>query len=282
MAKKTQELLARALEVIHSVDYRVSLRWVFYRLLQEGYYSKKSDYNRWVALSSRARKEFFDGWHPAILADETRGRVQRTGGEETVQDCVDSLISELNNFEASFFVDHFYHQDHYVEIWFEARAMAQQFEHYTDDIDLVPFAGHPSIPFKWNIAKHLEYVANRYGKDIIILYFGDYDYHGEVIIDSAQDDIWNWCETDFEVIRCGLTPEQARKYQVPENPAKPGEYQWEALSDEGAKEIIQACVSKYIDKDIITKLTDEALEEEAFWGEKIQRAFKEMDLDDED
>ena len=56
--KKGREILNRAMEHIKSVDYKVSLRWVFYRLLQEGYYNKK-DYQSWVQASSRARHAFF-------------------------------------------------------------------------------------------------------------------------------------------------------------------------------------------------------------------------------
>ena len=35
--------------------------------------------------------------------------------------------------------------------------MVAQFQHYTEKIDLVPMAGTASIPFKWKIAKRLEY-----------------------------------------------------------------------------------------------------------------------------
>lgn len=49
-------------------------------------------------------------------------------------------------------------QDCYVQIWFEAEAMHQQFEYHTRNyrVSLVPFRGDCSIPLKWEIAKKLE------------------------------------------------------------------------------------------------------------------------------
>ena len=40
---KTAKMLERALEIVNSVPYNVSTRWLFYRMLQEGCYTKKSD-----------------------------------------------------------------------------------------------------------------------------------------------------------------------------------------------------------------------------------------------
>ena len=43
---------------------------------------------------------------------------------------------------------HFLQQDYYVEIWFEAMAMAAQFRYYTKGITLRSFRGDGSIDFK--------------------------------------------------------------------------------------------------------------------------------------
>lgn len=50
---KTAPILDRAMEHIKSVEYKVSARWVFYRLLQEGHYSDKNDYkNKFIPMTS--------------------------------------------------------------------------------------------------------------------------------------------------------------------------------------------------------------------------------------
>lgn len=56
---KTARILDRAWELVQSVAYAVSMRWVFYRLLQAGYYSTKDDYkNKLTPALSDARPAF--------------------------------------------------------------------------------------------------------------------------------------------------------------------------------------------------------------------------------
>lgn len=273
-SKKNDKLLSRAMEFVNSVSYAVSLRWVFYRLLQEGFYSKKGDYANWVKLSSKVRKNFYKDWNPDTLTDDSRERIEKAYGDENVEDYLNRL--KEYGVALGFELDHFYKQDNYVEIWFEARAMVRQFEHYTNRINLFPFGGQTSIPLKWETAKKLEICKEKYNNNIVILYFGDYDKAGFQIPESAVRDIRAWCNIDFEFIRCGLTEEQAIKYNIPENPDKPGEYQWEALSDENAGEIIIKNVSTYIDENIISKLVYQAEEVKQKLEEKLNLAISEI------
>ncbi|MBD3264152.1 MAG: hypothetical protein GF375_03510 [Candidatus Omnitrophica bacterium] len=277
--KKTGQILARALELVEEVPYKVSLRWVFYALLQEGLYKTKKDYLKWKALSSRYRKSFAEGWHPDTLADDTRTKIYRTGGEASIDDCVNSLVDDIVD-GINFSLDHFYRQDVYIEIWFEAKAMAGQFKYYTRGVDLVPFGGDPSIPFKWLISRDLIWKRKKYNKPITILYFGDYDKHGLEILDSAEADIRSWSGVDFELSRCGLTPEQIEQYNVPENPAKPGEFQWEALNDKAAKEIILSALEDNINLETIDVVRREAMEKEEYWRGKVEDALRDIASDE--
>lgn len=69
---RSKAVLDRAMGHIQAVPYRVTLRWLFYRLLQDGTYSSKQDYEQLKSLTSRARKAFYDGWAPNTLADDNR------------------------------------------------------------------------------------------------------------------------------------------------------------------------------------------------------------------
>jgi len=260
---KTKKILDRAMEHIESVDYQVSVRWVFYRLLQEGHYSKKSDYTTFIGLTSRARKGWYDGWTPSILADETRTMVIYVSEGESNEPNIEHLIeeqtreaeseieyyeSQLSDYEHLFdySVDPNCYQHNICIILFEARAMLQQFQTYTDGLTLCPFGGQPSIPYKWKIAKYIEELSLKYKKPVKILYFGDYDDAGLKIYEAGKADILEWCDSeDVEFIRCGLTQEQAMKYQIPENFEHPGSFQWEALTDAQAKEIIIEGLTPY-------------------------------------
>ena len=261
---KCKAILDRAMEHINSVDYQVSVRWVFYRLLQDGLYKTKADYLNFVPLTSRARKSWYDGWRPDLLADETRGmQIFEDGGgspeveiEELIEQEVESGRNRISYYKSqirdyrhvfSYDIDPNYYQDKFCIVMFEARAMLEQFKQYTNGLTLCPFGGQPSIPFKWTIAKHTEERCARYGTPAVILYFSDADDAGHKIYDASMRDIVEWCRSEIETVYCGLTKEQAIKYKVPENFEKPGQFQWEALTDQAAREIITQGISQHYD-----------------------------------
>jgi len=265
---------------VQSVPYKVSLRWLFYRLLQDGFYRTKDDYeNKFGKLMSRARHTNQGGWRPDTLEDEGRDFVIRAGGcsdEYGAIEAMESLVLDAANIP----FDHFYRQEHYIELWFEANAMTSQFAHYTEEIDLVPMGGTASIPYKWKIAKRLERAANRYDIPIRILYFGDADPAGHTIKDSIEKDVRRWCSAPFEIVWCGLTDEQAERYEIPESYEKKG-YQWEALPDEGAREIITSAVESYIDPRMVDEAAADADAFRDEWRGKLAEAFDKLREDKE-
>lgn len=242
-------LLDRAYELVKSVPYEVTARWLFYGLLQESFFKGKDAYKgKFLPLLAKARKSFYKEWTPETLADDTRLAVIRGNG----------WLSEVGFFRdvgrAVCTLDKWYLQDHYVELWFEAKAMKGQFEYYTDHITLRPFGGDPSIYFKWQIAKELAEKFERYEKPIVILYFGDMDPKGFQIPISAVKDIRQWARVDFEFIRCGLNPGHEITFDIPENPDKPGTFQWEALTDEAARGLIKGWTEKFVSQGLFDTL----------------------------
>lgn len=255
-------ILDRAYDLVQSVPYQVTARWLFYGLLQESFFKDKDAYNgKFLPLLSKARKSFYKGWTPETLADDTRQAVIRGGGwlsEKEFLRAVGRAVCTLDKWQS---------QDRYVELWFEAKAMKGQFEHYTDNITLRPFGGDASIPFKWKIARELADAFDRYGKPIVILYFGDMDKKGFQIPISAEKDIRQWSGVDFEFIRCGLNPGDEITFNIPENPDKPGSYQWEALTDAAARELITGWTDQFVTQGLFSE--DEERERE------ITRRFQE-------
>jgi hypothetical protein len=243
---KSRAILARAWEHVQSVKYDVSARWLFYRLLQDGIYSKKKDYQRFLSLTSRARHNYWNGWRPDTLTDETRERIVRGVGDSNPSEWARSVA-----LYTTCKLDKWVGQSAYVEIWFEANAMASQFRLHTRYITLVPFGGMPSIPYKWEIAQSIDRAARIYGLPIKVLYFGDLDPAGETIPETSLADIRGWCGVDFEFIRAGLNPGDEVRYSIPENPDHPGAYQWEALDAGAAGELIEGAVADLIDYDAI-------------------------------
>lgn len=237
-------ILDRAYELVQSVPYQVSARWLFYGLLQEGVYPDKESYKgKFLPLIAKARKEFYKDWRPDTLADDTRIPVVRGDGFTDEMHWLQAIG------QAECTLDKWINQSAYVECWFEAKAMRGQFEYFTKYITLRPFGGDPSIPCKWAIAKEIERAWECYQKPIIIIYFGDLDPKGLIIPESAIADIRNWCSVDFAFIRAGLNPGDEKAYNIMENPEKPGTYQWEALTHDTAGRIITRVINDYIDFD---------------------------------
>ena len=246
-------ILDRAKEHLNSVPYTVTARWLFYRLLQDGLYSGKGDYDaRFMPIISRARKQFYDGWHPATLADDTRAIVPGGGGFDDCDEWLEA-VKEQTAFNKAKWLN----QDYYVEIWFEAAAMAGQFRYYTDELPLLAFRGDTSIPTKWAAAKRLEKYSQAFDLPVVILYFGDDDEKGHTIPNSALTDIRAWCNVDFKYIRAGLNEGDGERLGISENPEKPGTYQWEALDDEQARDLIQAAIEPYQDKEALAVIREE-------------------------
>lgn len=234
-------ILDLAFQMVRSVPYTVTARWLFYRLLQEGCFSSKDDYKgKFLPLIAKARKCFYGGWMPYTLADDTRPAVKRGDGWKSEA----HFLRDVGN--ANCILDKRQAQPYYCELWFEAKAMRGQFEHYTRHITLRPFGGDPSIFAKWTIAQELTAAFEQYEKPIVILYFGDLDPKGLQIPISAVNDIRHWTRTPFEFVRCGLNPGDEITYGIPENPDKPGTFQWEALSDEAAQRIITHWTVQYV------------------------------------
>jgi hypothetical protein len=249
--KQTAIILDRAYQLIKSVPYQVSARWLFYRLLQEGFYFTKQDYsNKFLKAISAARRSFYRDWTPYTLADETRAPI--IGGDGWKDGA--AWLKDVARAQCK--LDKWHAQPVYLECWYEARAMTDQFRHYTKHVTLRPMGGQPSIPYKWQIAKDLEEAAQEYGKPIKILYFGDLDPAGETISETIKQDVTEWSAAPFEFIHCGLTAEQVQRYNVPENVEHPGAYQWEALTDNAADEIITGNLDRFWRHDALTAMIE--------------------------
>lgn len=258
---KTAHILQQAREYIDSVPYTVTARWVFYRLLQDGTFTVKADYKRFLGFLSKARKGFYLDWAPDTLSDDTRQALVRghgfTGGPAWFAALEDQVSCNLDRWQG---------QPVYLEVWFEAGAMQAQFEHYTNqNIPLLAFHGDVSIPEKWKAACRLHRRWVAYQKPVVVLYYGDLDPKGLQIPESAKEDIQlfvaylimgddhdGWVvryETflrNFTFKRVGINDDHPLIYDIPDNPERPGTYQWEAL-DDAAAEVLIGEADAYLD-----------------------------------
>jgi hypothetical protein len=285
---KAKAILDVAWKAIQSVSYKVTVRWVFYRLLQSGVYNEKKDYKHLIHLLSKARKSFYQGWRPYTLADDTRSPIimqhrgmyelfLRGGGFKDEAEWMKALREELNCPLRRWST-----QPLYMEYYYEAKAMGAQFlYHANENVPLLAFGGDCTVGPKWDCAMRLAAAYMMYRTPIKICYFGDFDPKGLVIGESAWKDIKLWAvakvirelnaddeecdmtteevESYFQFQRIGINKEHIKKYNIMENPERPGAYQWEALDDDSAKALIQSA-NDMLDMDAFAAIEKQEVE----------------------
>lgn len=280
--KKTADILNWVLAKVEAVPYQVTVRWAFYQCVQE-LGLQKHDYSNFKHWLSRARKTFWNGWAPWLLIDDTRDLIKLGNGFDSFEDWVE----EVKNIKPKY--EKFSTQDNLMMIWFEAEAMRSQFMYYAAPyyVPMAPFRGDPGIEYKWRIAKFLDKLDEEFGpKPIIILYFGDYETDKETgsrakgftIPLDALKDIRPWFYelqlrrgvkeanlTTLDFKRCGLNENHIEEWDLPMNPERPGEYQWEALSDSRAGNLITDSIKNYWKMGPIQEIEKREKEDQERW-----------------
>lgn len=287
-------ILRQALDEVNAVPYAVTARWVFYRLLQAGVLNKKGDYKRLLSYLSKARKQWYGGWRPDTLTDDSRAALVRGSGFRDGQGWARALAEQ-----SACNLDRWPSQDVYVEVWFEAAAMSAQFEYYTDsNIPLLAFHGDISIPAKWDAASRLVRRWRQMRVPIHVMYYGDLDPKGMQIPLSAEEDMRqmmidalylegtlltssertaDYLEMldNFTFTRIGLNDDQVDQYGVEENPERPGTYQWEGVPDGAAQELI-GLANEVVDVDAF----DTVVQREDSVTEQFRTYMKDFTIED--
>jgi len=88
----------------------------------------------------------------------------------------------------------------------------------------------------------------------------DDDPKGFDIPKAALADIREWSDAEFEFVRVGLNEGDGKRLGIPANPEDPGHYQWEALGDDQAGEMITEAVSRYYSKEALAVIKAEQAE----------------------
>jgi hypothetical protein len=273
---KTKAVLDAAMAIVSDLPYTPTARYVFYRLLDvPGLHYRKKDYKKFLKTTSKARKRYYgEGtWNPTTLADDGRVPIRAPEGYRSVRDWIQSFADQEP------YLDHLKLQDNIVEIWFEAAAMVGQFEHYTvgKRITLRAFKGDPSIPYKYEIATDLGILHDRYpDKKIVILYYGDFDPKGLTIPEDALKDIRAWCTANFDFIRVGINQDQIEPLELPEDPERPGCYQWEGIPDHHASALILDSIAQYWSDDVITEIRRREVRAGEIWNERTRDIIEEL------
>ena len=268
-------ILNAAMAHIRSVEYQVGLRWVMYRLLQDGVLNSKDDYAKLKTIAAAARKGFFGDWRPDTLIDEGR-HVSTSRGITTAAESLEFLP-----YYAKIHCEMFAGQQAVPFLLYEAATMDGQFEHFAGHFDRAALRGDASIPHKYDIARRCDVLARRTGLPVHVLYFGDFDPKGLVIPESAMADIRAWVSssTELRFTRVGINADHPARFNLPEKIEKPGTYEWESLSSEDAGTLIADALADVVDMTLFEQrlAADEAASDAL--AELVGKALESIDLE---
>lgn len=223
--KNVIEIIREELKIYHNQGYKPTLRSIFYRLYTKNLIPNTS--SAYTSLDRATVKARLDGRLPMnCFTDNTRnvvGNFNEIYFEPT--EYIDRNLNIIKNIPKEYanFIPLWYNQPEYVEVWIEKDAMSSILQSILKgkDVKILPHKGFTSWTFLYECVNRLVH-HKRNGKNIHILYYGDFNPSGDYMVNDLMGRIGTLGltpdEIDFQKI--AVTPEQIKKYNLPFNPDK--------------------------------------------------------------
>lgn len=263
MSKK-DDLIEWSSEVISQYTQKLTLRQIYYRLVATQKIENVT--SNYKALSRALVDGRLDGRIPFdAIEDRTRKIV---GGDiEEPDEPQEVFDRRLRAFLKSYWyynMPRWKDQNYHVEVWVEKEALAGLFQEITDDkyVRLAVCRGYPSVTFLHEAYEFLEGVEDE--KEIVILYFGDFDPSGKDIKRNIEEYLNVTFGVDAEIILIAITEEQIEEYNIPPAPTKKSDsrsrafvaehgdvaVELDAIEPNVLQDIIRDTIKGYYDEDI--------------------------------
>lgn len=247
-------IIENAMELLENYS-TVTVRQLHYLLVSRGMTNDMKHYKKVVAAMTAAR---WDGKvSMGAFVDRERYVVGSTEYEEKdVDDEISRAKSQIKAWMRAYYLNRWSNQPKYVEVWVEKKTLEGTFEGPCrhNDVALAPCKGYPSLTFL-NEARRRFQDAEEAGKDIILLYYGDYDPSGEDIPRSIKDNLARMgCYVTVK--RMALTPEQIEEMHLPGVPPKVTDSRTTNWDGDSVVEL------DAVDPDRLGRMCEEAIEDE--------------------
>jgi len=272
-------IIENAERILQEYAEPITVRQLHYRLVAIGMINDYNHYKRVVNAMTQAR------WDNNIpfedFIDRERQMYGETGAEEKdIANEIEYAKKQVDAWINSYSLNRWSNQKNYVEVWIEKKALQGVFEHpcKINDVGLAPCKGYPSLTFLNEANERFKKVAY---KNIIILYFGDYDPSGVDIPRSIQENL-ECMGANLTVKRIALNPDQIKEMGLPGVPPKKTDTRtanWDggsvveidAVEPRILGQICRNAIEEYFDRDLYEELQEREDEE----LEEYQKALKE-------
>ena len=223
--KNIIEIIKEELKIYHQQGYKSILRSIFYRLYSKSLIpNTTSSYSSLVRATVKARE---DHRLPIDCFTDNTRQVRENFNEIycTPSGYIDRYLRHIKDISKEYlnFIPIWHNQPEYVEVWIEKDAMVSSLASILEgkDVRILAHKGFTSLTFLSKCVNRLNNYIQK-GKNIHILYYGDFDPSGEYMVDDLrsrmQDLGLSLDKIDFQKI--AVTPEQIKKYSLPFNPDK--------------------------------------------------------------
>ncbi len=284
MTWNRKHIIETAIPIVESYFGNITLRALHYRLVAKGMENDVGHYKKVCGAMTKAR---WDGLlNMDSFKDHERSTIGCTDYEETdVESTVISAERQIKMWATSYHKNRWENQPIYPEVFIEKKALQGVFEDVCMEFDIAlnPCKGYPSLTFQ-NDAKNRFDEADCNGKELIILYFGDYDCSGEDIPRSIGDTLQRMgcC---VEVRRIALMEEQVVEWGLPPAPTKPkdsrarnwdglGQVELDAVEPNKIQDLCREAIEDVFDEDLYNDLLEQEAEEKAEFKSTLERDFK--------
>ena len=184
-----QWIIENAEKILQEYAEPITVRQLHYRLVAIGMINDYNHYKRVVNATVQAR------WDDVIPMEAFIDRERQMYGETQAEEKdlnseIEIAKTQVNAWINNYSLNRWSNQENYIEVWIEKKALQGVFEQpcLINNVGLAPCKGHPSLTFL-NEAKQRFQNANDKEKNVIILYFGDYDPSGKDIPRSIKENL---------------------------------------------------------------------------------------------
>jgi hypothetical protein len=256
-------IIENSIQICSNYDPGVlTLRALHYQLVGLGMTNDIQHYKRVVNAMIDAR------WAKIISFDQfsdlDRAMVGETAHKTTdleteIRIGKDQVLAWMENYHKN----RWENQPIYPEVLIEKKALQGVFAPICDkwDVSLGACKGYPSLTFLHEIYKRYKRIKD---KEIVILYFGDYDPSGEDIPRSIVENLSRF-GINVELKRIALMKNQVVKWKLPPAPVKPsdsrtanwnglGQVELDAVKPERLQDMCDKAIEAIFDHDRFTEL----------------------------
>jgi len=273
-------IIENSINICSDYDYGVlTLRALHYQLVGLGMTNDIQHYKRVVVAMIDAR------WDGVIsfnqFSDLDRAMVGRTAHQVTdLDDEIDMGKRQIRAWMNNYNKNRWENQPIYPEILIEKKALQGVFAPVCEEwnISLGACKGYPSLTF-------LNEMYHRYrnieDKEIVLLYFGDYDPSGEDIPRSILENL-NRFGVEVQLKRIALMKDQVIKWNLPPAPAKStdsrtanwdglGQVELDAVKPERLQALLTESIESIFDHDLYIELQLQESEERKLYRENLKQ-----------